>query len=179
MTQKTRTSCTYWSPLYPEKSVLKSKGGSIWISNIWKYLTWNYKNANNVLVLKHPKNMHIEFFSISEVAAEKRHDFISNQGKAFAHWSGMTVSTRDRLHNSSFFFKSTHPLSHWLCIVHQQWWEDMKNKLIPTQHLHVVRMQARWSSSCLHSARVFCIADNWFMPMALSVHRSLLSTARA
>jgi hypothetical protein len=64
------------------------------------------------LVLKHPKNMHIKFRSISEVAAGKRHDFISNQGKAFAHWSGMTVSTRDRLHNSSFFFKSTHPLSH-------------------------------------------------------------------
>jgi hypothetical protein len=55
------------------------------------------------LVLKHPKNMHIKFLSISEVAAGKRHDFISNQGKAFAHWSRMTVSTRDRLHNSSFF----------------------------------------------------------------------------
>ncbi len=55
------------------------------------------------LVLKHPKNMHIKFFSISEVADGKRHDFISNQGKAFAHWSEMTVSTRDRLHNSSFF----------------------------------------------------------------------------
>jgi hypothetical protein len=48
------------------------------------------------LVLKHPK-------IYSEVAAGKRHDFISNQGKAFAHWYGMTVSTRDRLHNSSFF----------------------------------------------------------------------------
>jgi hypothetical protein len=55
------------------------------------------------LVLKHSKNMHIESLSISEVAAGKRHDFISNQGKVFAHWSGMTVSTRDRLHNSSFF----------------------------------------------------------------------------
>ncbi len=28
------------------------------------------------------------------------------------------------------FFKSTHPLSHWLCIVHQKWWENMKNKVI-------------------------------------------------
>jgi hypothetical protein len=37
------------------------------------------------LVLKHTKNMHIQFLSISEVAAGKRHDFISNQGKAFAH----------------------------------------------------------------------------------------------
>ncbi len=40
MTQKTQKSCSYWSPLYPGKSVLKSKGRSIWISNIWKYLTW-------------------------------------------------------------------------------------------------------------------------------------------
>jgi hypothetical protein len=42
------------------------------------------------LVSKHPKNMHIEFLSISEVATGKRHDFISNQGKAFAHWSRIT-----------------------------------------------------------------------------------------
>jgi hypothetical protein len=55
------------------------------------------------LVFKHPKNMHIKFLSISEVAAGKKHDFISNQGKAFAHWSRMIMSTRDRLHNSSFF----------------------------------------------------------------------------
>jgi hypothetical protein len=85
------------------------------------------------LVLKHPKNMNMEFLSIPEVAAWKRSDFITNWGEPFAHCSEMTVSTRDRLHNS-FFFKSTHPLSHWLCIVHQQWWEDMKNKVIPTQH---------------------------------------------
>jgi hypothetical protein len=37
------------------------------------------------LVLKHPKNMHIKFLSISEVAAGKRHDFISNRGKPFLH----------------------------------------------------------------------------------------------
>jgi hypothetical protein len=61
------------------------------------------------LVLKHEKNMHIEFLSISEVAG-KRHDFISNQGKAFAHWSGMTVSTRDSLHNSLFFSNQHTPL---------------------------------------------------------------------
>jgi hypothetical protein len=30
------------------------------------------------LVLKHPKNMNMEVLSISEVAAGKRHDFISN-----------------------------------------------------------------------------------------------------
>jgi hypothetical protein len=46
------------------------------------------------LVLKHPKKLNIEFLSISEVAAGKRHDFISNQGKAFALWSGMTVNQR-------------------------------------------------------------------------------------
>ncbi len=50
--------------------------------------------------------MHI-VLSISGVAAGKRHDFISNQGKPFEHWSGMTVSTRDRLHNSSFFKTKT------------------------------------------------------------------------
>ncbi len=142
MTQKTRTSCIYWSPLYLGKSVLKSKGGIIWILDIWKYLTTEITRMWTIfLVLKHPKNMHIKFLSISGVAAGKRHDFISNQGKPFAHWSGTTVSTRDRLHKSSFFFKPTHPLSHWLCIVHQQWWEDMKNKLTPTQHLHLHQHQ--------------------------------------
>jgi hypothetical protein len=55
------------------------------------------------LVLKHPKKMHIKFLNILEVAAGKRHDFISNRGKPFAHCSKMTVSTRDRQHNSSFF----------------------------------------------------------------------------
>jgi hypothetical protein len=30
------------------------------------------------LVLKHPKNMHMELFNNSEAAAGKRHDFISN-----------------------------------------------------------------------------------------------------
>jgi hypothetical protein len=59
------------------------------------------------LVLKHPKNMHIKFLSISEVAAGKRHDFISNQGKPFAHWSKMAESTRDKQHNSSFFLINT------------------------------------------------------------------------
>jgi hypothetical protein len=34
MTQKTRKLCTYSSPPYPGKSVLKSKDGSIWISNV-------------------------------------------------------------------------------------------------------------------------------------------------
>jgi hypothetical protein len=31
------------------------------------------------LVLKHPKNMYIEFLCISEVAAGKRHNFISGK----------------------------------------------------------------------------------------------------
>jgi hypothetical protein len=64
----------------------------------------------NFLVLKHLKYMHFKFLSISEIAAGKRHDLISNQGKAFAHWSRMTVSTRDRLHNSSFFSNQHTPL---------------------------------------------------------------------
>ncbi len=97
MTQKTRKSCSYWSPLYPGKSVLKSKGGSIWISNIWKNLTTEITRMQTIiLVLKHPKNMHIKFLSVSEVAAGKSHDFISNQGKAFAHWSGMTCRRPSR-----------------------------------------------------------------------------------
>jgi hypothetical protein len=61
------------------------------------------------LVLNYPKNMHIKFLSISEVAAGKRHDFILNQGKPFVNCSKMTVSTRDRLHNSSLFLnQQTH-----------------------------------------------------------------------
>ncbi len=113
MTQKIKKLCSYWSPIYPRKSVLKSKGRSIWISNLCKIfdMTEITRMQTIFLVLKHPKNMHIKFLSISEVAAGKRHDFISNQGKAFAHWSRMTVSTRDRLHKSSFIFKSTHPSS--------------------------------------------------------------------
>ncbi len=56
--------------------------------------------------------MHIKFLSISEVAAGKRHDFISNWGKPFAHCSKMTVSTRERLHNSSFFLSNQHTYYH-------------------------------------------------------------------
>ncbi len=47
--------------------------------------------------------------SISEVAARKMNVFISNWGKLFAHWSRMTVSTRDRLHNSSYVFQINAP----------------------------------------------------------------------
>ncbi len=53
--------------------------------------------------------MHIEFLCISEVAPGKIHDFISNWGKTFVHWSEMTVSTRDKLHNSSFCFQINTP----------------------------------------------------------------------
>ncbi len=103
MTQKTRKLCTYWSPLYNGKPFLKNKGGNIWISNIWKYFTTEITRMQTFfLVLKHQKNMHIKFLSISEVPAGKRPDFISNWGKPFTHRSEM-VSTRDRLHNSSFF----------------------------------------------------------------------------
>ncbi len=62
------------------------------------------------LVFKHPKNMHIEFLSILEVAAGKRHDFVSNHGKAFAHWSGMTVSTREIGYTNLHFFQINTPL---------------------------------------------------------------------
>ncbi len=36
---KTKKYYMYWSPLYPEKTLLKSKGGSIMFSDIQKYLT--------------------------------------------------------------------------------------------------------------------------------------------
>ena len=39
---------------------------------------------------------------------EKWHVIIPNQDKTFAHWSEMAVSTRDRLHNSSFYFQNQH-----------------------------------------------------------------------
>ncbi len=95
------------------------------------------------LVLKHPKNMHIEFLSISEVAAGKKHDFISNQHKAFAHWSGMTVSTRDRLHNSSFFQINTPTITLTLyCSSTMVGGHD--DKLIPIQHLHLHQHQHQW-----------------------------------
>ncbi len=58
--------------------------------------------------------MHIEFLSILEVAAGKRHDFISNQGKALAHLSRMTVSTRDRL--VVHFFSNQHTPLHYFQI---------------------------------------------------------------
>ncbi len=157
MTQKTKN-CVHIEVLcILESQFWKVRAGVsrfLTFENIWH--DWNYKNANNFAwFLKHPKNMQIKFLSISEVPALKRHDFISNWDKPFARCSGMTVSIRDRLHNSSLFFKSTHPLSHLLCIVHQKWWEDMKNKLIPTQHLHLHQHQHQ---RCLHTKTLhhFC-----------------------
>jgi hypothetical protein len=64
--------------MYPGKSVLKSKGRSIWISNNIFDMTEITRMQTIFLVLKHPKNMHMEFLSISEVAAGKRHVFVSN-----------------------------------------------------------------------------------------------------
>ncbi len=148
MTQITRKSSTYWSPLYPGKSVLKSKGRSIWISNIWKYLTWlKLQKCKQFYWFKNTKKIWIWKSSVfQKLLLEK--DMISFQIEAshlhIAPKSEMTVSTRDRLHNSTCFFKSRHPLSHWLCIVHQQWWEDMKNKVIPTQNLHLHQHQHQW-----------------------------------
>ncbi len=56
MTQKTKKYCTYTSPLYPGKTLVKSKGGSIRFSDIQKKNDdLNYKNANNFLGFKLPK----------------------------------------------------------------------------------------------------------------------------
>jgi hypothetical protein len=87
---------------------VKSKGGSIRFSDIPKYLTTKITIMQTIfLVLNYPKNMHIEFLCISEVAAGKMTCYHLNQGKPFAHWSKMTGSTRDRLHNS-YFFQNQH-----------------------------------------------------------------------
>ncbi len=54
--------------------------GFLTFKNIWHDL--NYKNANNFFRFKLPKNMHIEFLCISEVAAGKMtcYHFKSRQG---------------------------------------------------------------------------------------------------
>ncbi len=86
-------------------------GGSIRFSDIKKYLTW----------LKLQECYQFSWFQITlmirilnstvhqKLLLEKWHVIISNQGKPFAHWSKMAVSTRDRLHNSSFFPKNNTP----------------------------------------------------------------------
>ncbi len=65
----------------------------------------NYKNANNFLGFKLPKNMHIEFLCISEVAAGKMTCYHFKSGQAICtlvqnDWVNQRL---DRLHNSSFF----------------------------------------------------------------------------
>ncbi len=111
MTRKTKKYCMYWSPLYPGKTLLKNKGRSIRFSDIQKYLTW----------LKLQECKWFSWFEITQMICilnssvhqksllEKWHIIISNQGKPYAHWSKMAVSTRDRLHNSSLFFKINTP----------------------------------------------------------------------
>ncbi len=44
MTQKNKKYCMYWSPLYPEKTLLKSKGGS---TSLVSFLSW--LKCNNIL----------------------------------------------------------------------------------------------------------------------------------
>ncbi len=74
--------------------------GCLTFENIWH--DWNYKNANNFLGFSTPKKYSYQI-PLYFRAAGKINVFISNWSKPFAHWSKMTVSTRDRLHNSSFF----------------------------------------------------------------------------
>ncbi len=45
----------------------------------------------------------LNFSAYQKSLLEKSHVVILNQGKPFTHWSKMTGSTRDRLHNSSCF----------------------------------------------------------------------------
>ncbi len=120
MIGKTKKYCMYWSPLYPGKILLKSKGGSIRFSDIQKYLTW----------LKLQECKQFSWFQITQMIwylnssvkqkllLEKWHAIILNQGKSFAHWSKMEVCQPEIGYTTPrFFSKSTHPLSHWLCIV--------------------------------------------------------------
>jgi hypothetical protein len=75
---------------------------------------------------------------------EKGKGLILSWGKPFAHWSISTVSTLKRIHNTSFFIKLTHWKSS--CIVHQQWWGGMTNKMIPTHppcNQHQVYLRTR------------------------------------
>ncbi len=89
MIGKTKKCCMYWSPLYPGKTLLKSKGGSIMFSDIQNYLTW----------LKLQECKRFSWFSSTQMICtlnssvhqklllEKWHVIISNQGKSYAHWS--------------------------------------------------------------------------------------------
>ncbi len=109
--RKHKKNCKYWSPLYPGKMLLKSKGGSINFSDIQKYLTWLklqecyqfswFKNTLMISLLNssvHQKSL-----------LEKWHVIISNIGKPLAQQYKLAVSTRDRLHNSLFFFTNNTP----------------------------------------------------------------------
>jgi hypothetical protein len=53
-------------------------------------------------ILNHPKNMHIEFLCISEVAAGRMTRFYLKLRQAICTLVWNNMSTRDRLHNSSF-----------------------------------------------------------------------------
>ncbi len=55
------------------------------------------------IVLNYPKICILNFSVYQKSLLEKWHVIISNQGKPFANWSKIEVSTRDRLHNYSFF----------------------------------------------------------------------------
>ncbi len=123
MTQKTRKLCTYWSPLYPGKSVLKSKGRSIWISNIWKYLTWlKFQEWKQFSQFKNTQKICISNSSVFQKSLLEK-DMISFQIKARHLHIGPEWLCQPEIgytnliffkstHPSSFFFKSTHPHYH-------------------------------------------------------------------
>jgi hypothetical protein len=61
------------------------------------------------LVLNYPNDMHSEFLCASEVAAGKMTCYQFKSREALCILVSIAVSTRDRLHNSSFFFKINTP----------------------------------------------------------------------
>ncbi len=165
MTGNTKKYTKYWSPLYPGKILLKSKGGSIRFSDIQRYLTW----------LKVQECYQFSWFLITlmirilnssvhqKMLLEKWHVIISNQGKPFAHWSKMAVSTRDRLHNSSFFPKTTHPLSGWVCVVQLNGGRTCKTKWIQHNILIFISISIGISCACrLAHCIIFAKCQGWY-----------------
>ncbi len=145
MTRNTKKYSKYWSPLYPGKTLLKSKGGSIRFSDIQKYLTWlKLQECYQFSWFKITLMIRILNSSVHQKSMlEKWH--VSFQIKASHLHIGPKCLCQPEIGYTTphFFPKTTHPLSDWVCIVKLQWWEDMQNKVNPTQHLHLYHHQHR------------------------------------
>ncbi len=91
--------------------------GFLTFKNIWP--DWNYKNANIFLGFKLPKR-YAYWIPLYIRSRCRKNNTLSFQIKASHLHIGLKWLCQPeicRLHNSSFFSKSTHPLSDWVCIV--------------------------------------------------------------